>query len=108
MLEIIGTVFSHDVFGIPDVINDVIFEENIVVHFIDVQLIHPVEDAVDMDSKQIASGKQLAVVVRLFFDSFPLNVVAFEKEKYADEGNARQDNEGQDKLPNAHPDVRFI
>jgi hypothetical protein len=93
MLEIIGTVFSHDVFGIPYIIDDVITEKNVVIHFINVKLIHPVHDAVYMNPEQIAPGKQFTVVVRLFFDSFALDIVAFEKEKDADEGNTRQDNE---------------
>lgn len=61
-----------------------------------------------MDSEKVASDKQLSVIIRFFFYSFPLDVVAFEKEKYADEGNTWQDNEWQNKFPNAYPDVRFV
>ena len=86
MLKIVGTVFSHDVFGISYVIHNVVAEENIVIHFIDVELIHPVQDTVHMDSEKIASCKQFSVVVRLFFDPFPLDIIAFKKEKDTDEG----------------------
>ncbi|GEN76667.1 hypothetical protein CHA01nite_24070 [Chryseobacterium hagamense] len=93
MLEIIGTVFSHDVFGIPDIIDDVVAEKDVVIHLIDVKLIHAVHDAVYMNPEKIAPGEQFTVVVCLFFDSLPLDIIAFEKEKDADEGNTRQNNE---------------
>jgi len=86
MLKIVGTVFSHDVFGISYVIHNVVAEENIVIHFIDVELIHTIQDAVDVNSEKVASGEQFAVVIRLFFDSFPLDIIAFKKEKDTDEG----------------------
>jgi len=86
MLKIVGTVFSHDVFGISYVIHDVVAEENIVIHLVDVELIHTIHDAVDVNSEKVASGEQFAVVIRLFFDSFPLDIIAFKKEKDTDEG----------------------
>ena len=86
MLKIIRAVFPHDVFGISYVIHNVVAEENIVIHLADIELIHPVQDTVQMDSEKIASCKQFAVVVRLFFDPFSLDIIAFKKEKDTDEG----------------------
>lgn len=87
MFKISGTVRTHGASCVPDIFHDGVSEKNIILHPVDVKLVHTVKYAVNMLFEDIAPGKKIAVVVRLFLDPLSLDVVAFEKEKYTDEGN---------------------
>jgi len=87
MLKVICTVFAHNVISVSYIIHNGIPEEDIVFHLVDIELIHTVKDAVYMGSQKIASGEEITVIICFFSDSLSLDVIAFKKEKYTDEGN---------------------